>query len=67
MADKDKKETPKVKAEVLNPFSKGVTYPELIKAMGTQSVKEYLKDVCTESEIEFIENDLLNYKNNNKK
>lgn len=51
------------KTALVNPFDKGVNYKMFIEALGKSTVKEYLKDVCTESEIEFIENELLIYKN----
>jgi len=55
-----KKETTK---EVINPFDKGITYDVFSKALGTQKVEEYLKGVCNESQIEWIKNELLNFKN----
>ena len=55
-----KKETAK---EVINPFEKGVTYDVFSKALGTEKVEDYLKGVCDDAQIEWIKNELLNFKN----
>ncbi len=50
----------------LNPFVKGVTYDDLLKACEGTTVKEYLKGVVSDSAIEFIEDELKQYKSNKK-
>jgi len=56
-----KKET----IELVNPFNEGTTYAKFLTALGNTSIKEYLKDVCTNEEIEWIETEINNYKLNN--
>jgi hypothetical protein len=56
-----KKET----IELVNPFNEGTTYTKFLTALGNTSIKEYLKDVCTNEEIEWIEIEINNYKLNN--
>ena len=52
----------------INPFDAGVTYPEFLSAIPKdKTVKEYCKDILTEDQIEWLENDLKNYKQHNKK
>jgi len=55
-----KKETTK---EVVNPFEKGVTYEVFLEALGKEKVEDYLKVVCDNAQIEWIKNELLNFKN----
>ena len=47
----------KAKAKV-NPFDKGVTYAEFKKALGKDKVGDYLKNICSTEQIEFIKNEL---------
>lgn len=45
--------------EKVNPFKKGVTYKDLLAAIPEKTkVADYLKDICTKEEIEFIESEL---------
>jgi len=56
------------KEDKINPFDAGVTYPEFLAAIPKdKTVKEYCKDILTEDQIEWLENDLKNYKQHNKK
>ena len=48
----------KVKKEKVNPFDKGVTYVEFLEAIGKTSVKDYLKNICTDDQISWLENEL---------
>lgn len=57
----------KESSKFVNPFEKGVTYEQVIKAMGSSSVKDYLKGKeFTDAQVTWIENELENYKSNNK-
>lgn len=52
-------------AKFLNPFSKGVTYEKFLKSIPKEkTVKEHLKGKCSQEQIEWIEKELINYKNN---
>lgn len=53
-----KQNTIEVVSDFLNPFEKGVSYIDFLKAKGNKSVKEYCKDKLTEEQIQFIENEL---------
>ena len=53
------------KSDFVNPFIEGVTYDAFTNALGNTSVSEYLKNVCTKEEIEWIESEINNYKLNN--
>lgn len=54
-------------AAIVNPFDKGVSYTEFLKACGSKSPKTYLKGLCYDSQIEWLESELEHYKNNKKK
>ncbi len=65
LKEKVNPETPvvdKVKKEKVNPFDKGVSYAEFLEALGKTSVKDYLKNICTEEQINWLENDLKHLK-----
>ena len=47
----------------INPFEKGVSYPDFLKAVGDNSVSDYCKNKLTAEQIEWLENDLKFYKN----
>ena len=56
------------KETILNPFDKGVTYADLLKAIPKgKKVNDYLKNICSSEQIKWIETELENYKLNNKK
>jgi len=46
----------------VNPFDKGVTYKAFLEAVGESSVSEYCKGKLSESQIEWLENDLKHIK-----
>jgi len=46
----------------VNPFDAGVTYPTFLKALGKTKIETYLKDICTEEQIEWLKKDLEIYK-----
>lgn len=53
--------------EKVNPFEQGVTYEQFLKALPEKTtIKDYLKDLCTEDEIAWIEVEIENYNLNNK-
>lgn len=57
-----KKATTKA-AAIVNPFDKGVTYPDFLKALPKgKTASEYLKDVCTEEQLQWLETELKNFK-----
>ena len=61
LKEKVNPETPvvdKVKKEKVNPFDKGVSYAEFLEALGKTSVKDYLKNICTEEQIDWLEKEL---------
>lgn len=58
-----KKATPKV----VNPFSKGVSYDAFLKALGTKKPEDYLKGVCSDSQIEWLKSELEHFTKNKKK
>ena len=47
----------------VNPFIPGVTYSDFVKALGSKSIAEYCKGELTDSEIEWLEIEITNYKN----
>lgn len=47
---------------VLNPFDKGVSYKMFLEALGANKIEDYLKDVCTKEQIEWLVEDLKHYK-----
>jgi hypothetical protein len=44
--------------EKVNPFDTGVTYAQFQEALGKAKVKDYLKDICSDEQIDFIEKEL---------
>lgn len=60
----EKKEAPK---KLVNPFEKVVSYADLLKACGSKSVRTYLKDVCSEEQLTWLEKEIEHYKNHKKK
>ena len=57
------KKTASAKA-VVNPFDKGVTYEDFLKALPKgKKVADYLKEVCTADQIAWIETEIEHYKN----
>tara|TARA_R110000822_G_C14924486_1_gene451808 strand:+ start:243 stop:428 length:186 start_codon:yes stop_codon:yes gene_type:complete len=58
------KKTTTTTTKKVNPFDSGVTYVDFFKALKDVSVSTYLKGVCTNDQIEWLENDI---KNNYKK
>ena len=57
------KKTKKTEA-VVNPFEEGVNYKIFLDALGSNKVDEYLKNVCSKEQIEWLIEDLKLYKNN---
>lgn len=54
--------------DFVNPFDIGVTYDQVIEAMGNKTVKEYCEGTdLTDEQIEGLEIELNNYKQNNTK
>ena len=49
---------------VVNPFESGVSYKVFLDALGSNKVEDYLKDVCSKEQIEWLIEDLKLYKNN---
>lgn len=56
------KETNKTET-VVNPFTEGVNYKIFLEALGTNKIEEYLKDVCSKEQIEWLIEDLKHYTN----
>ena len=53
--------------KVVNPFEAGVTYADFLKALPKgKTASEYLKGVCDESQLAWLETELELYKKNNK-
>ena len=48
----------KEKEDFLNPFDKGVSYDEFLKALGTKSIAEYCKGKLTQDQIAWLENEI---------
>lgn len=42
----------------LNPFKEGVNYTQFLEAVGSKSVAEYCKGKLTNSQIEWLQNDI---------
>lgn len=57
------KETKNTEA-VVNPFDNGINYKLFLEALGSNKVEDYLKDVCSKEQIEWLIEDLKLYKNN---
>jgi hypothetical protein len=51
-----------VKAGFLSPFKKGVNYSMFLEAVGKKTVAEYCKSKLTDSQIEWLENDIKKVK-----
>jgi hypothetical protein len=49
--------------EVVNPFTEGVNYKEFLEALGANKIEDYLKDVCSKEQIEWLIEDLKHYTN----
>lgn len=49
---------------VVNPFDNGVNYKLFLEALGSNKVEDYLKDVCSKEQIDWLIEDLKLYKNN---
>lgn len=60
-----KKETVnEINIDFVDPFETGVTYEKFIHALGEKSVKDYLSATHTEEQINWIESEINNFKNN---
>jgi hypothetical protein len=51
-----------IKTDVVNPFDAGVNYKIFLEALGANKIEDYLKDVCTKEQIEWLKEDLKLYK-----
>ena len=52
-------------ANFINPFDSGVTYKDFLKSIPKgKTIKTHLKGKLTSEEIEWIESEIKNYKNN---
>jgi hypothetical protein len=63
---KEKTETPidELALETkVNPFDTGVSYATFLEALGENEISEYLKDICSDEQIDFIEKELETLKN----
>lgn len=47
---------------VVNPFDEGVDYKVFLEALGSNKIEDYLKDVCSKEQIQWLVEDLKNYK-----
>jgi len=54
-------EAPVEANEKVNPFDKGVTYVDFLKALGENEIQDYLKDICTEDQIVWLVEDLKHF------
>lgn len=54
----------KTATKILNPFDAGVSYEDFLKASKGKTVSAYLKGTCTDEQIQWIETEIENYKNN---
>lgn len=52
----------KEKQEVVNPFDSGVNYKVFLEALGSNKIEDYLKEVCSKEQIEWLTEDLKQYK-----
>ena len=50
------------KKDFVNPFEKGVTYPQFLETVGKKSVADYCKGKLEKDQIEWLEKDLEIYK-----
>ncbi len=44
---------------VVNPFEEGVNYKVFLEALGSNKIEDYLKDVCSKEQIEWLIEDFL--------
>lgn len=51
----------------VNPFKEGVNYADFLKALGAKTIKTYCKGKLTDEQIEWLIEDLKNYKPNKNK
>ena len=49
-------------SDKVNPFDTGVNYADFIEALDGDKVEDYLKDICTPEQIEWLIEDLNIYK-----
>ena len=63
---KDKSESVTIETVFVNPMTEGVTYAMFLEAKGETPIKEYCKELDSDT-IEWIESEIENYNNNNKK
>jgi len=54
------------KIDASNPFNKGVTYDMFLESLGKQKLETFLKDKCSDDEINWIKKELEEYKKNKK-
>ena len=54
------------KVVFVNPYAKGVSYEDFVKALGNKTVSEYCKGKLSKSEIEWISKEIEIYKENKK-
>jgi hypothetical protein len=52
----------KEKTEFINPFSEGVNYKDFLDAVGKSTVEDYCKGNLEPEQIEWLVNDLKNFK-----
>lgn len=57
------KETNKTEL-IVNPFDKGINYKVFLEALGSNKIEDYLKDVCSKEQIEWLIEDLKHYNKN---
>jgi hypothetical protein len=48
---------------VVNPFEEGVNYKVFLEALGSNKIEDYLKDICSKEQIEWLIEDLKHYTN----
>jgi hypothetical protein len=53
-----------VSESVVNPFDKGVSYADFLKALPEgMELSEYLKGVCSDEQIEWLKTEIEHFKN----
>jgi len=52
------------KADFINPFDGGVSYPDFLEAVGKKTVEEYCKGKLTDEQIKWLLNDLEHFNTN---
>jgi hypothetical protein len=55
--------TPSEPDKFVNPFQKGVTYADFVKALGDKTVAEYAGAYLTIQEVSWLEREIEHYKN----